>query len=87
MEIRTKMIPRDFLGDKNDTGDCPGYRAFKRAARENLPWRVRFFMSYRWLFYKSCSGKWRAYKNGNSISMDKHARVGDIITFKKRFKR
>lgn len=81
------MIPEDFLGDKNDTGDCPGYRAFKRAARENLPWHKRLFMSYRWMYVRSCSGKWKAFKNGSAIDMMRHTREGDIITFKKKFKR
>ncbi len=87
MEIKTVMVKSDFSGDYTNTGDCPGYRSFKRVCENNLPWRVRFFMSYRWLFYKSCSGKWRAYKNDSPVNMNKHARVGDIITFKKGFKR
>ncbi len=87
MEITTTMIESDYFGDHTDAIKCPGYYSFKRACKENLPWYQYYLVSCAWVVFKSASGKWRAFKNGEPVNMPIDTKIGDKITFKRGFKR
>lgn len=83
-EVSTTMIPSDFAGDKDNSSDCPGYRAFKRACKQ-LPWYTRMFMSYKWIDIKNSdysSQTWCSYRTGTKHLIDMmESEVGNLVTF------
>lgn len=83
-EVSTVMTPSDFVGDKYNSSDCPGYRAFKRACKQ-LPWYTRLFMSYKWVDVKNSDYSpqvWHSYRTGTKHLIDMmESEVGDKVTF------
>lgn len=83
-EVSTVMIPSDFDGDRYNSSDCPGYRAFKRACKQ-LPWYTRMFMSYKWINISNSyeSGKvWFSYYTDSASLIEMmDSEVGDKVTF------
>lgn len=86
-QISTVMLPSDFEGNKHNPNDCIGYRSFKRAHTESLPWYKKWFMSfnYTWGAYSgNCNADlWFSSKDEIKVDMMEDVKVGDLVTFYK----
>lgn len=76
------MISSDYKGNKHDPKDCRGYRAFKRACKQCLPWYKRMFINYQWIAYNSRDLNWYSInKKEENINMMSDTKSGDIVLF------
>lgn len=81
-KIKTKMRASDYQGNRCDTLDCPGHRAFKRACKQNMWWFNRLLMSYEWGRRISCDGEWDSInRHGEPVNMMVDTHIGEEITF------
>ena len=79
--IKTIMIPSDYKGDKCNSKDCIGNRAFKRALKQ-LPWYKKLFITTSWYdTYNFGKRNWHSFKNKQLIDMMHSTKIGDEITF------